>query len=229
MSILVTISIRIVGTIKTRIVLSGCLVLFLTVVSLAQQTREGAVENTSFLGSLDNGVYSNSFFGFKFKVPENVTVLNRAEIAIFKNAGADLIKANNERNGKAINDSFDKEVILVNLANKPLGSSDNSILVVGTRKQPAGVTANMILAETVKLLSPTGKFKVTKILSDPKIGGKAFAGMEFATEVNGQNLNQRMFVHIRRGYSLVVAITFISADGLKAIEKITDGIEFFEK
>ena len=190
------------------------------------KTVAPSTTTTGFLGELEGRIYKNSFFGFSLKLPDDGVILNQAEVDVYKNAGTDLLKGDNARNNKLIEDAKTQEVILLNYASKPVGSTDNGILVITARKEPVGATASMVIASSLTILQSSNKFELTRSIPNIKIGGRSFVGIEGNLTVQGQKVGQRLLVTIARGYAISMGIGYFSDKGLLKIDDIVNGLAF---
>lgn len=133
----------------------GLLVAFVTP-ALSQKITNSMAPSAPLLGTFNGRNYTNEFFGFKLTLPDDGIIINSAETQVYKNAGQDNLKSDNERNNKLIEESIAKEIILLNYSSKVLGSTENSLFGMSVSKNPNGATANMMLAATVKTLTASG-------------------------------------------------------------------------
>ena len=109
---------------------------------------------------------------------------------------------------------------------KPAGSPGNSIIeMVVTRQQP-GVTANMALAASVSTMTSTGKLKLKQSVPDASFGGLRFAGAVITGEFGSLKIDQEMYVIIRKGYSLHIALTYSTNEGRRRLLGILEKIRF---
>ena len=219
---------------KKLIVHVHAIFMFVCVIGLSaafcQEQKTNAGESASlFQGRFDNNTYINDFFGFRVVLPSEGVVLNKAQVEVFKNAGADLIKSEDQQNNRRIENEIGKQTTLVNYLSKPLGSADNSNIVIGATKQAPGATANLVLAATLRELAPSGKFELVESIKSVKIGGVDFAGLVGKLNVNGQSINTKTLVSIRKGYSLEISVSYVSESGKKSVEALINSIEFSVK
>ena len=191
---------------------------------------ETAAESADdFLGTLTENRYSNKFFGLELTIPEDYTILNRAEIEVFVDAGVDLMKGDSQRNNKAFAEATANSVALFMVAKLPPGSPGNAVLEIQVRKQAPGVTAKMVLAESTKLMTGTSKSEVTATLKDVQFGGRTFSGIEFETIVAGQKLKQQLLMSIVRGYAFSIGLTYTTPSSMNAFDDVFKSIKFGSK
>lgn len=195
----------------------------------SQTSQERPGPESLFQGKLDGKLYRNEFFGFSVDIPSEGSVLNQAEIGVYSAAGKDMIRGIATRNQALIDQSLSKEIILFNYASKPVGSPDNSVVVMGVLKQPAGAVRSAVMAESLKLFNSLEGFRLLSSLPEEKVGGISFSRIDFTLEKNGVTLNQRLYVSVRRGYSLSIGLTYLSSAGQKRLEEFLKGMQFEAK
>jgi len=193
----------------------------------AQQTHHApAVVASDFLGAVENGNYTNRFFGFALKVPEGFTVLDRAQVDLLDAAGADVIKNGDEQARKNVDQALLKQATIFAMSQKAVGNAQNAAIEIVVLKQADGVTANMALAASVGLMTSGGRMKLVKTLSNAVFGGKQFSGAQLETDLNGVHLVQQLFVIIRRKYSVHFGISYTTDDGRVSMEHVLQSIVF---
>lgn len=180
-------------------------------------------------GRIENNFYINDVFGFKLAIPTEGVVLNRAQTEVFRNAGADYLKGDNKELSKKLDNELQRQITLFNYVSKPLGSTDNSSLVIATAKQPTGATANLVLAETLKELGATGKFELVEALKDVKVGGTNFVGMIGKMSVNNITVKIKFLISMRNGYSFCISSNYQSENGEKKITDVLSTLQFQSK
>ncbi len=207
-----------------------CCFLFASSV-VAQKTVEASPASLpSIMGSLDGRNYQNQLLKFELKLPDEGVILNRAEIDVYKNAGVDFLKNGNAQNDARIDAAVVKEKIILNYATKPIGSSGNSILVIGAVKQSVGITGPMVAAGTLKGLTATGKFELLKSLTGVEIGEMKADGLEgVLTTPSGAKIRERILILIRNGYSISFVLSGIDDDGINSAQDLLKGIIFLAK
>lgn len=177
-----------------------------------------------------DGSYSNSFFGLTVKVPSGFTVLNRGETETYSKAGADKFKGNTSQNDRAVDAAVNRTIYLMMVTTKPPGSVGNAVLELQIVKEPAGATANLVMAETIKVLTSTGKVHVVDRLKDRKLGGKSFVGIELDSTIS-QPMKHRLYVAIIKNYAMIIGLTFtkMNPDDLAVFDGMLNSFSFNAK
>jgi hypothetical protein len=199
------------------------LVLFLTIVffselaaqSSAPPTKPAATGNW---GAVQNGKFISERLRLSLPIPSNFTVISTVDAEILASAGADLLKQGTASE-KRIDEAVGRSILLVALAEKPIGSPQNSALELVVVKQQSGVTANMSLAASVMLLKGS-PYSLKRSLGSVKIGSNTFAAAEFEASFGEIKFMQRMYVVMHSGYSIMCAITYFSDPQRAEMEKV---------
>jgi hypothetical protein len=201
-----------------------CLVCAVTVYS---QTSVRSDEASAVVyGRIENNIYINEVFGFRLNIPVEGAVLNRAQTEVFRNAGADYLKGDNKELSKKLDNELQRQITIFNYVSRPLGSADNSSLVIAVAKQPVGATSNLVLAETLKELAATGKFELVEALKGIKVGGADFAGIVGKMSVSSLTVNVKFLVAMRNGYSFCISSNYQSEAGEKKITDVLNSLQF---
>jgi hypothetical protein len=166
-------------------------------------------------GRIEKDTYINDVFGFKLTIPKEGVVLDRAQTDVFRSAGADFLKGDNKALGRKIDNEIGKETTLLHYLSKPLGSVENSSFVIGVVKEPAAATANIVLAETLKELTASGKYKLVESLRNIKVGGVNFVGIVGTMTVGNSVINIKFLVTMRKGFAMVINSSYFDENSQK--------------
>lgn len=193
--------------------------------------KPGPLVNDDLRGDFTaDGAYSNPFFGLTLQVPSGFTILNKGETETYTKAGADKFKGKTSQNDKELDAAVNRTIYLLMVAVKAPGSLGNAVLELQVVKQPAGATANMVMAETVKLLTSTGKAQVVGRLKDKQLGGKNFVVIEMDSNIS-MPMKHRLYVSIINGYAMTIGLTFTktSAEDIAVFDGMFDSFSFKAK
>lgn len=207
-----------------------------TMSAYAQKTKQPSlppskvVQNyisaADFFGELNGSEYTNRFFRFTLIIPEDYIVLNREEVEIYSRAGTDRIKGSTERKTPIFDKAAQNTVPLIAISRKPPGTPDNAALEIVVVKQPAGATASMVLALTVKAMTETSTYTVTQNLGSIGFGGRSFAAVEAETTAFGVPQKQRTFITMQSGYALMITVAYFSENGLISFDEMLKSLKF---
>jgi len=183
-----------------------------------------------FIGVATESSYKNTFFNFSFDYPKDWHRLGEEEIAGNIKSVAEIYRKLDERNNKAFQESLQNEVVIfaVSQRNETIGKGSN--LSIGVIKQPdSQATSRDIALATKKLVLLNPKSRVAKDIEKIQINGTPLSTATFQTENNGQLINQKIVVIIRKGYSVAFVMTYRNEEGLNSLEKIIETLKFSPK
>ena len=172
------------------------------------------------VGQLDGNKYSNSFYGMTVTIPEEFTIMNRAEVQVYKDAGADMLRTGKNAASPTYEEALAKSSVLLLVSSKPPGTPGIAVLEMVSRWQAPGVTRSMVLAETTKVLTASGKVTLKDAGKPVTLGGRVFSAAEYESEMGGQKLKFRSYITIVRGYALAITLTFTTPESESAFEEM---------
>ncbi len=187
--------------------------------------RSVSVDIVELFGELKDRTYLNRFFGFKLNIPDELTILDRTEIKLYNDAGADMIKAHDESGTAKLDDAVRRSINILVITKLPPGTVGNSAIEFVTAKQMAGVTSKMVLAETVSVMTGTGTFRKRGSLPTSKFGGIPFEGVDMESSAFGVPLRHRTYVTVIKNYALVITLTLQKDTPPDEFEKLLQSIE----
>lgn len=183
-----------------------------------------------FIGASTETSYRNTFFNFSLDFPKDWHRLGEEEIANNIKSSAERYRKIDERNNKAFQESLKNEVMIFAVSQRNETVEKGSNLGVGVIKQPNSQAASEDVALATKklaLLNPNSK--TLKDIEKIQINGSQFSTMTFQTDNNGQLINQKIIVVVRKGYSLTFVMTYKNEQGLNSLEKIIESLKFDTK
>ena len=180
----------------------------------------------NLFGLASAGKYENKYFGFSFKFPEGYTVVESEEAKLYSKAGVDVLRNTDIRKSKGLDEAFANQATLFGLLQKPFGSPQNAVIEIIARKQAKGVTANMALLASTSLMTSSTGYKLTKVLPNPKFGGKTFAGAKLDGEFNSVKLTQELYVIMRREYAVYIGVTYSTDEGRTNMIDVLNSLVF---
>ncbi len=191
--------------------------------------RPVSVDIVELFGELKDRTYLNRFFGFKLEIPEELTILDRTEIKLYNDAGAEMIKSQAESGTAKLDDAVRRSINILVVTKLPLGAVGNSAIEFVTAKQMEGATSKMVLAETVSVMTGTGTFRKTGVLPTTKFSGIPFEGVDMESTAFGVPLHHRTYVTVIKNYALVVTLTLQKNTPPDEFEKLLQSIEPIRK
>lgn len=183
-----------------------------------------------FLGAADANGYKNTFFGFTFNFPDNWYPLTETQIQTSKDFGKAILKTENERVNRAFEESEKKEVAIFAMIRKNLDGKTNANLAITAIKQPnSQISAETVAAATQKFLLTNPKIKLLRDVREIEINRTAFSSFAVRTDIGGKIIDQKIYIVMRKGYSLTFALTYQDSENSAAIEKIMQSLKFDAK
>jgi hypothetical protein len=174
-------------------------------------------------GSVENGKFVSKKLRLSLPIPSDLTVISTAEAEILTDAGVDMVKQGTASEAR-IDEAFKRSIILLGIAESPVGSPQNSFLELVAVKQVKGVTARMSLAANLMVLKGS-PYTLKRSLGEVKIGPNTYAAAELDVSFNEVNFMQRMYVVMHGEYAVVCAITYFSDAQRLKMEKVLSMLE----
>lgn len=206
-----------------------CLIIALAAANIFTQTKPkiDASSATDFLGTTAEGAYRNGFFGFSLSFPKSWSSLNREQIEQSLAIGRDILKTREDKSNQVIEAAAEREVLILVITEKAKMLENIASLSVGVRKQAAAqITPEMVVDATRKLLLGNVGMKLVKDMQKVKLGGEAFASVELQNNWQGEYVYQKLYITVRKGYSLTFVITYKKSESLQAMENIMQSLSF---
>ena len=183
-----------------------------------------------FLGESSETGYKNTFFGFSLNFPAKWHRADEDEIEAGKNMGLGLLKTNKVKIDKAFEEAVGKEVVIFAVSDRESVNSKGTNLAIGVLKQPGSqVTAEMVADASKNFFLSNPKFKLVEDLRKIEFNGAEFSTFTIKSDFNGVIINQKIFITIRKGYSVNFVFSYNNTAGLKSLEKIFETVKFDKK
>lgn len=187
------------------------------------------IDANEILGIVEDHTYTNKFFGFELKVPDDMTILERPQQELYSEAGIDIIKSKADGSTSQFDSAYKRTINLLVISKLPPGTSGNSAAEFGTTKQMTGVTSKMVMAATASVMTSTGSFKLVANLPSKKFGGFTFVGSDFESTAFDVPLDHRIYITMHKGFSLVISITTSKDAGFTEFEDLFENIKPIKK
>ena len=178
------------------------------------------------MGTGEEGVYRNAFFGFSLNFPKDWSVLSREQTEKSLQIGQDILKSQDKKNSAVIEAAAQRELLILVLAEKADAAGKAANLVVSVRKQSSAVTAEMVVEATKSLFLQNSSIKLLKDTQKIKLGGETFLSIELQNSLHGEFIHQRLFTFMRKGYSLTFVVTYKKSESLRAMENVLQSLSF---
>lgn len=180
-----------------------------------------------FFGTTGEGVYRNGFLGFSINFPKSWTPLNQEQITQSVEIGQDILKGQDKKNSRIIEEAAQKEVLILVITEKNGGLENTANLSIGVRKQPSSqVTSEMVIDATKKLLLGNLSIQLVADTQKVKFGGETFSTVELQNNWKGIYIYQKLFTAMRKGYSVTFVLTYKKSESRQAMENIMQSLKF---
>jgi len=169
-------------------------------------------------GTIEDGQYTNKYFGITFQVPENWQVQEEIVNKIIKDEGAKSVKAKTNAGQKALNQASNRVTVAVTAFKNQFLSNDNASFVLSfedLRPVPTvkdAVDYLQLLVTTLKQVQLPPEMKYSEIQAE-KLGTRQFGFIE----INRKEATQRMYVTVKKNYAIFFVFTYNDAADLETM------------
>ena len=181
-------------------------------------------------GATIDGVYKNDFFGLEFEVPKGWLTVDSEESRAAMKIGNDVFKSDDSQANQALEFALERELTILHVSKKPMGSIGNINLILSAMRQPSrAVTPRMVAEATKSALIASPVVKVTNDTRMETIGGKPVAVVDFQVTVSGQTINTRFFAAMVDTYAVTIGYSYTDDVDLAELDKLVRTIKFTKK
>ena len=184
--------------------------------ALPSTAKSAAVELDR--GTVEDGQYTNKYFGIKFPIPENWEVQEEIVNKLIKDQGAKSAKGKTAAAQKALDKATNRVTVAMTVFKNPLGSEENASFVLSfedLRSIPAvkdAVDYLQLLVTTLKQVQLPPGMKYSEIQAE-KLGTRQFGFIE----INKKEATQRMYVTVKKNYAVFFVFTYNDAADLETM------------
>jgi len=200
-------------------------VLLLCVVASAQSLTPDS-------GSVNNGVYSNTYFGFSYTYPKDWVVhgdaTNQRIIELGRERATDT-KALSEPSANVLIKHVHQLLTVFQYALGTPGVSNNAavqIIAEDVRHAPAITDGRVYLLNMQELLTKMGCQMVQKEPAEMIVSGRQFFRQDFRTPVKDIYVQQVMIVYVTKGYALSFGFTVGPDQNIEDLVRTMDSFKF---
>src|SRR5579864_301287 len=183
-------------------------------------------------GHIDGSVYSNEFFGLHISIPAGWSVAGEAAKKQLIEKGKELIKSPDAASQHGIDESVNRTTQLLTISrfeiNKPNAQTNPSLVCLVERlpDAAAGIKSRdyaALVGDGLKgsslTLAPVGEIHAETV------DGVEFSVLDVKGKVQEQDVYQKYYVNIVKGYSLVFITTYYSDDDHKLTAAIVASVK----
>ena len=182
-------------------------------------------------GSVENGVYDNTFFKFKFPVNDDWYVLNEDEAKAIYKLGNDYASGNNKSLKKILDASQIKVAKLFTAFKTKPGTSydfNPSILINAENLNltPLVKTTSQYVVQTKKTISQTAmQINYVEEKENVRIGSQNFYYTKLLNSINGAVINQDYFVTIKNEFALSIILSYTTEEDKILLYNMFDNLK----
>ncbi len=183
-------------------------------------------------GRLEDGTYSNDFFGVSFSIPRGWVVQDVATQQALLAASKEIAEEGaTERKKRELEASLRRGFFLLSVSKYALGApapAPNAQLVcMAEGPLPVGMTGDDYLAAVLKLAPGTGaQVELTAPSRTEGIGGVPFTAADVRLTTSRFVVTEKYYVTVRRGYALMCTYAYRDEADLKALDEILKSVRF---
>lgn len=180
-----------------------------------------------FLGFIRDTTYVNKFFGFSLDFPETWEANDPLESQEDINAGLEALRTNEEKFNRTLANSAKQEVLVFGVSNNRGAGQPSENLLVGVLKQPdPRIDSQAVLKVTREFLLQHPDIKVFEDIKNFEKGSVKFSTLTFLVTIQEFKIKQKIYITVRKGYSITFTLSYIDEEQGKALEKIFESVKF---
>ena len=214
---------------KTKLNLSGITILILLLSACGSDNMPKSFD----YGTVENNVYSNTYFKFKMDVPDQWFVQSKEQNEQLMEMGKKAIAGDDKSMKAALNASDVNVANLLTVFKYELGSAVDynpsyMFIAENVMKAPGVKTGSDYFFNARKIMkqSQTPYKHIDEEYSMKNIGGKDFYVMNTEIEYMGISIYQVYYSRVDNGFALNLIISYSTDDEKDELEKIVGSISF---
>lgn len=183
-------------------------------------------------GKIENGVYSNDYFGFQITVPSNWVVQSDETMEELRKQGRELLAGDDERMKKRIAAADVNSANLITIFQYEMGApvefNPSMVIMAENLKNNTGIKSGKdYLFHVRKHLQTAGYGTVSKDFPVKKISGREFYLMVMEVSSYTENaITQEYYAMIQDGMSLNIILSYNSEEQETALRNILNTLKF---
>jgi len=229
----------------TQTLLATLFVASMTSAARAQSTRQKSAPppratiqidpefaNPLDFGRIENGAYSNDFFGFSLMLREGWFVLGADDKKKIADKGRQVIEESAPQKKKAgLEASLARTSVLLSTSKYQPGTprpEPNAMFVCVAERVRTDLikTGADYLSQGQRSLSGTATLEFVGPVRTEKVGGVEFTVADLKLTVGSVVRTRRQYVRIMKGYALVFAYVYLDEADLKTFDELLGTVKF---
>ncbi|MFH2046882.1 MAG: hypothetical protein ABIK92_17265 [Pseudomonadota bacterium] len=209
------------------------IVLYALFIILCLVGCENNAQKAIDFGKYESGVYTNTYFKLKVKVPDSWYVMDDESRIELTRKGGKLV-AGKDKNLNAVLEAADLNSVNLLFASEhppgaPVASNPSLMLIAEKVKHVPGIvrgkdyhfhTKKMLAGSAVEVSYP-------KEIYEEQIDNISFDVLEIQIIMGENTILQKQYVTIMNGYAVLFGLTYTDDDGLKKLDEIISAIDFY--
>jgi hypothetical protein len=183
-------------------------------------------------GSVKDGVYSDTFFGFSYAYPKDWVVHGEATKAHIKELGQEQAKETKALPDASVEVALAHTYLLLTVARYQLGTpgvKDNALVQVvaeDVRHAPAIINGRVYLLNVHDVLIKMGAQPLQAEPVEVVFSSQKFFRLDFEQPVNGKPIHTAMLAIVSKGYGLTFIFTAIDQKEVDELVKTMESLKF---
>lgn len=213
---------------KNTKVISCLLIAFFYLNCSAQSEKQ--LENFDY-GKVDNGEYTNSFFGLKVSFDPDWFVSDKKQMEQIEEVGTEMVAGDDESLSTAIKASQVNTAQLLAISKYEWGAAvefNPSLMLVAenTKFAPGIKTGKDYLFHAKRLLEASQmNYYFEKELYEREVGNSLFYVLEAKLDYLGTTIIQEYISTVSKGFTLSMILSYTSEEEKKELYELVDNIE----
>ena len=183
-------------------------------------------------GSVKDGVYSNTFFGFSYAYPKDWVVHGEATKAHIKELGQERVKETKALPDAVAEVALARTYQLLTVFRYQLGTpslKDNALVQVvaeDVRHAPAIINGRVYLLNVRDVMIKMGAQPLQAEPVEVVFSSQKFFRLDFDQPVNGRPIHTAMLAIVSKGYGLAFIFTAVDQKDVDEMVKTMEGLKF---
>ena len=195
---------------------------------LAEKPATKLPEN--YKGAIKQGVYTNDFLGFSLKLPVGWKSLNAEEEGAIEEIGKQFLQKEDAKFNARLESAMENSKDLLSLNKKAFGLPGNAGLTIELEinnfnnafpLREIAVGSQKFLRTNFNL-----PLKIMREVYETKIGGETAFAFDFQVTAAEESYRQRIYLLKRKGFTMIVALSYGADADLAEMEKSLQTITF---
>jgi len=183
------------------------------------------------LGTLNNSVYQNRYFGFQVTVPSAWSIQDREQREHLGEVGRKTLAGDDRNMTAALKASEQQSINLLTAFQHPVGTpvpfNPNLICVAEQVRHMPGIQRGKDYQFHARKIIEAGQVKCSfGEISTEELGGKSFDVMPVSLTMGSAKVHQKIYATIMKGYALCFIVSFSGQEEESALQKILTSVSF---